>query len=260
MKIQGNKLVAAAGALLLIGGMSIAATAASNTTTYFACLKDGNLTKVSTKAPKCLKGSTRISWNSKGADGAAGPAGAIGQIGVTGLAGANGSNGSVGATGAAGANGLSEAFQVQGMMVLAGNELDVSGDATDGIRNSGYGSTSAKLVTGLPAGKYVGSFTVNYLFPNGAANSQVSVFCSMNAGNSASTYVYLRSNRTNVFGDSGSAPVSFELEAGQKPLIGCVNQVDGSSAFPVAFALQLTKANTLSDLQLEDVPAEESDN
>lgn len=260
MKIQGNKLVAAAGALLLIGGISIAASAASNTTTYFACLKDGNLTKVGTKAPKCLKGSTRISWNSKGADGAAGPAGAIGQIGATGIAGLNGSNGSVGATGAAGANGLSEGFQAQGVFVIPGNNADVSGDATDGIRNSGYGNSIGKYVTGLPAGKYVGSFTVNYLFPTGQANSQVSVFCSLNSRNSGSTYVYLRSNRTNVFGDSGSAPVSFELEEGQKPMVSCVNQVDVSTAFPVAFALQLTKVNTLSDLQLEDVPAEESDN
>lgn len=263
MEISTSKVIAAAGALLLIGGISIAASAASNTTTYFACLKDGNLTKVGTKAPKCLKGSTRISWNSKGADGAAGPAGATGAtgaVGATGLSGLNGSSGSVGATGAAGSNGLSEGFQARGNMMIPGNDADVSGDATDGIRNSGYGNSIGKYVTGLPAGKYVGSFTVNYLFPTGQANSQVSVFCSINAGNSFSTYVYLRSSRTNVFGDSGSAPLSFELQADQKPLIGCVNQVDGSTAFPVAFALQLTKVNTLTNLQLEAVPEEDSNN
>lgn len=248
MNVKGTKLVAAVGALLLIGGISLAASAASNTTTYFACLKDGNLSKVSTKAPKCLKGATRISWNSKGADGAAGPAGAAGLIGAT------GANGSDGSRGAAGSNGLSEGFQAQGLITVPGNDVDVSGDATDGIRNSGYGNTVVKAISGLSAGKYVGSFTVNYLFPMASSNSLVSIFCSMSAGNSASTYVYPRSNRTDVYGDSGSAPLAFELQDGQKPLIGCVNQVDGSTTVPVAFAIQLTKVNTLTELQLEDVP------
>jgi hypothetical protein len=254
MKIQNTKLVAAAGALLLIGGISIAATAASNSsTTYYACLKDGNLSKVGTKAPKCLKGSTRISWNSKGPEGAAGPAGAAGAIGATGAAGAAGATGSIGATGVAGTNGLSEAFVSQAIFSIPGNDLDVSGDATDGIRNNGYGNSVQKVITGLPAGKYVGTFTVNYLFPS-MQYPLVSIFCSVSAGESGSTFVYPRSDRPDVYGDSGSAPLAFELEEGQQPAIGCVNQVDGSPDVQVAFVLQVTKVNTLSQLGIEDAP------
>jgi hypothetical protein len=67
----------------IIGGVTVA-TALSRpavTGTYYACLKDGLLSKVSTSKETCKKGHTLISW------GQIGPRGPQGIPGVSGVAG-----------------------------------------------------------------------------------------------------------------------------------------------------------------------------
>ena len=49
------------------------AGATTPTTTYYACLKAGKLTKVGTVAPTCKAPATQISWNSVGPQGPPGP-------------------------------------------------------------------------------------------------------------------------------------------------------------------------------------------
>jgi hypothetical protein len=65
----------------------------------------GNLTKVGTKAPKCAKGTTRISWATKGVAGSKGASGPQGLQGVPGPEGPQGPQGETGAQGPAGADG-----------------------------------------------------------------------------------------------------------------------------------------------------------
>jgi len=81
---------------ILVGGYAIGAPSSNGT--LYACLSasTGTLTKVSTKAPKCLKGTSLISWNQVGPQG---------QKGDTGLAGARGDSGPIGETGAKGDRG-----------------------------------------------------------------------------------------------------------------------------------------------------------
>ena len=97
------------GLTLVSGGLAIGApTSAGN---IYACLSAaaGTLTKVSTKAPKCPKGTTVISWNQvgpQGAKGQVGPAGIKGDTGAVGLKGDTGSKGDKGEVGPRGAPGL----------------------------------------------------------------------------------------------------------------------------------------------------------
>lgn len=60
-------LVASLAALTLViaGSVTLSAVAATSTT-YFACLANGQLTKVGTAAPKCTSPAKQISWNSVG--------------------------------------------------------------------------------------------------------------------------------------------------------------------------------------------------
>jgi hypothetical protein len=94
---------------LVTGGLAIGAPTTGGS--IFACLSAsaGTLTKVSTKAPKCPKGTTPISWNRvgpQGAMGSVGPAGEKGDPGAAGLKGESGSKGDKGEAGQRGAPGL----------------------------------------------------------------------------------------------------------------------------------------------------------
>jgi hypothetical protein len=84
-------LVASLAALTLViaGSVTLSAVAATSTT-YFACLSNGQLTKVATTAPKCTAPAKQISWNSVGPagtngttilSGAAAPGPSIGLVG-----------------------------------------------------------------------------------------------------------------------------------------------------------------------------------
>jgi hypothetical protein len=104
------KIVSVVAILTLVtGGLAIGAPSAGGS--IYACLSAsaGTLTKVSTKAPKCPKGTNIISWNQvgpQGAKGQAGPAGVKGDSGAVGLKGDTGSKGDKGEAGPRGAAGL----------------------------------------------------------------------------------------------------------------------------------------------------------
>jgi Collagen triple helix repeat (20 copies) len=118
----------------LLGGATYGAVqlagASGTSTTYYACLKSGTLSKVGTTAPICPTGTTRISWNRTGPSGLSnyqlaqengftgslsqwlatlrglqGPVGAMGATGPTGLQGPAGPPGAQGPQGDAGAVG-----------------------------------------------------------------------------------------------------------------------------------------------------------
>ena len=104
---------AAAGGLVLLGSVA-AMGATSSGTTYYACLKNGNLSNVGTSAPDCKAKQTLISWNQEGPVGPQGPQGPIGPTGATGDQGEPGPIGPAGATGAPGEQGPAGAKGDQG--------------------------------------------------------------------------------------------------------------------------------------------------
>lgn len=113
-----TKIASVVAALTLVtGGLAIGAPVAGVGGSIYACLSAsaGTLTKVSTKAPKCPKGTTLITWNQvgpqgkqglQGIQGMQGPAGATGAAGQTGLNGLNGQTGQQGPQGLMGPMGL----------------------------------------------------------------------------------------------------------------------------------------------------------
>ena len=118
---------AAAGGLVLLG--SVAAMGASSSgSTYYACLKNGNLSQVGTSAPECKAQETLISWNQEGPVGPQGPQGPIGPVGATGAqgeqgpAGEKGDQGDPGAQGPVGAQGPA-GLDAQGAAALACDTL-----------------------------------------------------------------------------------------------------------------------------------------
>jgi hypothetical protein len=79
-----TKLALGISALMLLGA-TFAFAAPAKTSTIFACLSSsGTLTKVSTKAPKCPKGTTSMSWNQTGPTGPKGDQGLRGPQGLKG--------------------------------------------------------------------------------------------------------------------------------------------------------------------------------
>lgn len=95
----------------MTGGIAIGAPAPGGSA-VFACLssKAGTLSKVSTKALKCPKGTTLISWNQVGQTGRSGiqgPQGIQGPIGLSGGPGAKGEQGIPGVRGERGLQGMS---------------------------------------------------------------------------------------------------------------------------------------------------------
>jgi len=91
---RGTPLVAAA-IISLLAMLAIAPQAGA--TTYYACVKKNGAAHIYTKKPKCRRGESKLSWNSRG------PAGRNGKNGANG---ANGKNGANGANGANGTNAL----------------------------------------------------------------------------------------------------------------------------------------------------------
>ncbi len=125
---------AAAGGLVLLGSVA-AMGATSSGTTYYACLKNGDLSSVGTSEPECKGKQTLISWNQEGPVGPQGPQGEQGPIGVTGAqgepgpAGEKGEKGDPGATGPVGAQGPA-GLDAQGAVALACDTLAADEPAT----------------------------------------------------------------------------------------------------------------------------------
>jgi len=101
-------------------GLAVSAAASgSPSTTFYACLHKGSLSRVSASTHSCRSDSTKVSWNAvgpqgtqgiqgiQGAQGQQGVQGVQGPPGLKGVTGSQGPNGDTGAPGAPGANGQS---------------------------------------------------------------------------------------------------------------------------------------------------------
>jgi hypothetical protein len=117
-KVSG---LAAVSAVILAGAFSgiVGANAVSSAVIYGCVSKTGTLSKVSTKSPTCPRGTTKLSWGTKGIAGLQGIQGLQGPQGATGPAGPQGPAGSGGGGGAASAPKVyvgtnSDAYTVQG--------------------------------------------------------------------------------------------------------------------------------------------------
>ncbi len=89
-------------------GAGLAVSAAASTTSssiFYACLKSGSLSDVSTSSQSCASGYQPVTWSATGPQGAAGPQGVAGPKGAAGPQGAAGPRGIAGPQGVAGARG-----------------------------------------------------------------------------------------------------------------------------------------------------------
>ena len=76
-------------------GLAVSAAASgSSSTTFYACLHNGTLSKVSTSAHTCPTGYKKVNWNAVGPQGIQGIPGSRGPMGTAGTPGANGKDGS----------------------------------------------------------------------------------------------------------------------------------------------------------------------
>ena len=106
--------IARRGAVLTaVGVLLLAATATAPpavASTLYACVTKGGKARILTKKPRCKRGETTLSWNTKGVpgrNGVNGINGATGKEGAAGKEGKEGASGSKGATGATGPTGPS---------------------------------------------------------------------------------------------------------------------------------------------------------
>lgn len=87
-------------AMVFAAGSVLVALGDPAPTTYYGCLKNGNLTNVGTSAPdNCPNGATLISWGQQGPQGIPGPTGPQGPQGDTGATGPQGPAGTSGISG-----------------------------------------------------------------------------------------------------------------------------------------------------------------
>ena len=102
VQVKASRLLALATVLaLLVAAMTtFVASGQEPAVTYYACLKNGNLSDVGTSAPdKCPGKGTVISWNNQGLPSATGATGPVGAPGATGAQGAAGAPGAAGVSG-----------------------------------------------------------------------------------------------------------------------------------------------------------------
>src|SRR4051812_21733786 len=123
-------------ASFMIGSIA-SATGTSAPVTYFACLKNGDLSKVGTTASSCPAGSQRIFWDQTG------PTGPTGSPGVKGDTGAQGVKGDTGAQGVQGVQGVKGDTGAQG---TPGAKGDTGAAGTPGAK----GETGATGDAGSP--------------------------------------------------------------------------------------------------------------
>jgi len=132
---------------LVTGGLALGAPTTGGS--IFACLaaSAGSLTKVSTKAPKCPRGTTLISWNQVGPQGQQGPAGAPGLPGQAGLNGLNGLTGQQGPQGLVGPMGLQGPTGAQGPKGETGTQGPQGQQGQQGLQGP-RGDTGAQGIKG----------------------------------------------------------------------------------------------------------------
>jgi hypothetical protein len=136
-KVSG---LAAVSAVILAGAFSgiVGANAVSSAVIYGCVSKTGTLSKVSTKSPTCPRGTTKLSWGTKGI---------AGLQGIQGLQGPQGATGDRGPAGPAGADGTAGAPKVYvGTNTSAYN--------VQGANTSWMSLTPMATLTNLPSGTY----------------------------------------------------------------------------------------------------------
>jgi len=115
--MKSNRKILSIAVVLVVFTGGLAVGAPSNEGSLFACLSSaGTLSKVSSKAPKCPKGTSLISWNKVGPQGKQGVQGKQGLQGLAGEKGDQGIQGLQGLTGEKGEQGP------QGLQGLAGQK------------------------------------------------------------------------------------------------------------------------------------------
>ena len=131
--MKSNRKILSIAVVLVVFTGGLAVGAPSNEGSLFACLSSGGtLSKVSTKSPKCPKGTSSISWNKVGPQGKQGLQGIQGQPGVQGLTGQKGDQGIQGIQGLNGEKG-DQGFQgIQGIQGIQGLKGDTGASGKDG--------------------------------------------------------------------------------------------------------------------------------
>ena len=153
--LRGLRLMALATvlALTVAGSMTFIAAGQEPPVTYYACLKNGNLSKVGTSAPdNCPGNGTVISWNEQGPQGLTGATGATGATGQRERLARKarpdrweqlGPQGAAGPVGATGPQGPAGAGGVSGYQIVTASTA------------SSVGATTQAMAANCPAGKMV---------------------------------------------------------------------------------------------------------
>ncbi|MGA7672348.1 MAG: hypothetical protein WBW04_18140 [Nitrolancea sp.] len=140
-------VLAMAIACVLATGSVLVALGDPAPATYYACLKNGNLSDVGTSAPdKCPGQGTVISWNQQGPQGIPGPTGATGPQGPQGDVGPQGAQGVPGPQGPAGSQGAPGAQGPAGTSGISGYQIVSAAGASSG-------ADIQTIVAYCPAGK-----------------------------------------------------------------------------------------------------------
>jgi len=166
-------------------GLAVSAAASgSSSKTFYACLHDGSLSKVSTSSHSCPKGSSKESWNAVGSQGTQGVQGIPGLKGVTGSRGPDGASGAPGAAGPGAQYFTSSGTymvpigvtQVQIVVVGGGGgggNTDLAGDPGSGGGQGASEAVLADVVAGTSLtvtagqGGGMGVAECDYVFPGG---------------------------------------------------------------------------------------------
>lgn len=198
--------------LLVSGGLALAAP--SKPITIFSCLSSsGTLTKVSTKALKCPKGSTSLSWNQSGS---AGSQGLQGPQGLQGIQGAQGAPGSPG-------------------QAAPSAEVTVDYSVNDGFRQSAKTSFNGKflkinealwpLVWG--SGAFIPDFGVfRTAFPNTEESFSTFAYSRLSCSGTTHAFIGIRNN-VDVYLPDEIEPTSWEDGLPPVPLAGEVRSIRG---------------------------------
>ncbi len=223
--MRAMAVLAATGALLLA---AFAAAPQAEASTLYACVKKGGTVKVYTKAPKCKKHETKISWNSVG------PAGKNGTSGSNGTNGTNGSNGAVAGYSAVQSKGVAftklestqsntlvlskslpaGSYIVNGSVVVTASQAGKNGEGGDAVTT--YVDTSCTM-TDTPAS---GSAVSNTAYWSGLTNIPVFIIAIGNSSLSFDMAITTTTSSTatitctNILNDgSNTSPSVFGEEA-----------------------------------------------
>ena len=137
---------------VIVGVLGGASSASANT--LYACVKKSGSAHVYAKKPKCKKGESKLSWNTKGA------------AGSNGANGKNGNNGSNGSNGSNGANGAGPGFGA-----VQTSELNIT--------NAESFTQVPGLTKSLPVGNFIAAGNVEVVASSKNEKEEVNAVCEM---------------------------------------------------------------------------------